>query len=153
MPQLRARNLHVASTVLNADLRRAPAVVAERLEIANEAPVFNVVRVRAVDNIPLLIEHSFFPADLVPGMLEADLSGSIYELLQDHWKLAPVRKWESITPDNATEWEQEQLQIPRDHLLLRVSRRSQTASGDFIEYAEDAMRTDVAHIEVFTEHR
>lgn len=151
MPQLRERNLTVSSDVRAAELRKAPLNVAQALEIGFEQPVFYIQRFRSVDATPLLIEHSYFPADLVPGMLECDLGGSMYELLGNQWGLAPVRKWETVEPGVASVWEQELLRIARQLPLLRLTRKAQAATGRFIEYSEDVLRTDVARIEVYTE--
>lgn len=151
LPQLRERDLTVSSTVLVADLRKAPSNAALALDIDVGAPVFHVLRLRSVEGSPLLIEASYFPAELVPGLLEHDLTGSIYELLAAEWGLAPVRKWETVEPSVASGWEQDKLGVGRNLQLLRIARTAQAANGRMIEYSEDVLRTDVATIQVVTE--
>lgn len=151
LPQLRERDLEVASTVLAADLRKAPNNAAIALDIDAGAPVFHVLRLRSVEGTPLLIEASYFPAELVPGLLEHDLAGSIYELLAAEWGLAPVRKWETVEPSVASGWEQEKLSVGRNLQLLRITRTAQAANGRIVEYSQEVLRTDVATIQVVTE--
>lgn len=153
IPRFRERNMEVTSVILTAERRHAPAKVTRALEIDAGDPVFYIERLRSVDGTPALIERSFFPANLVPGMLEQDLSGSIYELLGKKWSLPPVRKWEAIEPGVASAREQELLQVGAQLPLLRLVRRAQVANNRFIEYAEDVLRTDVACVEVYTAAR
>ncbi|MDO5669076.1 MAG: GntR family transcriptional regulator [Corynebacterium sp.] len=151
MPQLREHGLEVSSEILESNLCRAGQVVAEALGIGVNDPVFQIVRVRSVNAVPLIVESSYFPSFRVPGMLDADLSRSMYELLDAEWDLRPVRKSETIIPGVASSWEQEILGITRNLPLLRISRTASTADGQPIEYSEDVLRSDIAHIRVVTD--
>ena len=151
MPQLHERDITVTSEVLEAGLVPAPGTVAQALGIERDEPAFQLPRLRTVDNTPLLLENSWFPAALVPGLLDEDLTGSVYELLHRKWDLAPVRKAETITPGIASGWEQSILRISRNLPLLRINRTAETARGVVIEYSEDALRSDVAQIQVITD--
>lgn len=153
IPRLRERNMEVTSLILTADRRQAPEKVTQALEIDAGEPVFYIERLRSVNNTPALIERSFFPANLVPGMLQQDLSGSIYELLREKWSLPPVRKWETIEPGVTSAREQELLRVEEQLPVLRLERRTQVANNRFIEYAEDLLRTDIARVEVHTAAR
>jgi DNA-binding GntR family transcriptional regulator len=150
IPRFRERNMEVTSLLLTADQRQAPEKVTQALEIDAGEPVFYIERLRSVNNIPALIERSFFPAYLVPGMLRQDLSGSIYDLLGRKWSLPPVRKWEVIDPGIASVREKQLLQAEEELPILRLERRTQVANNRFIEYAEDVLRTDIARVEVYT---
>lgn len=54
---------------------RRPATAAERaaLEIAEGAEVFDVRRLRYADGVPLSVDTAYFPAELVPDLLEQPL--------------------------------------------------------------------------------
>ncbi len=86
-------------------------------------------------------------------MLGADLSRSMYELLDAQWDLRPVRKTETIIPGVASGWEQQFLGVTRNLPLLRISRTAYTADNLPIEYSEDVLRSDIAHIRVVTDMR
>lgn len=150
IPRFRERDMEVKSLIVTADRRQAPEKVTRALEIDAGEPVFYIERLRLVDNTPALIERSFFPANLVPGMLQQDLSGSIYELLGKKWSLPPVRKWETIEPGVASDRELKLLQVERQIPLLRLERKTQVIGNRFSEYAEDLLRTDIVRIEVHT---
>jgi GntR family transcriptional regulator len=73
----------VTSTVLEQRVVAAPSRVTELLTLAADEPVVKVVRLRYVDEIPLLLETSFLPARLCPGLETEDLeSRSLYTLLE-----------------------------------------------------------------------
>lgn len=152
MPQLRERNLTVDSEVLEATTVAASAKISQALKLDHEEPVVQITRLRRVERTPLLIENSFFPAGMVPGILDEDLSQSLYQLLRTKWDLGPVRKLETITPGVASGWEQEVLGVSRNLPLLRLCRTAQTRDGDHIEYSEDVLRPDIAQLQVITTH-
>ncbi|GAB2512079.1 HTH-type transcriptional repressor YvoA [Corynebacterium atrinae] len=151
MPQLRERGLTVTSTILEATEESASPAVACSLDLEVGEPVFRVSRLRHVDGTPMFIEISYFPAALVPGLLEEDLSESLYALLRNKWNLHPARKSETINPGIASGWEQDKLRISRNLPLLRISRVAETADGVKIEFSEDALRSDVTQIRVITD--
>lgn len=151
MPQLQERNLNIDCRVLRTELVTAPTAVSQALDLDGDEKVFQVVRLRLVDDTPLLIENSYLPALLVPGLLEEDLGGSLHDLFQSRWGIHPVRKWETITPGVASGWEQETLGITRSLPLLRLTRVTQSDQGEYVEYSEDVLRSDIANIQVVTD--
>lgn len=151
MFQLNSRGHQIDSAVLVAEALPASTLVATRLQVAEGDPVIRLVRVRSVDATPMLIEDSYFPASLVPGMLDQDLGRSVYELLDEQWSLAPVRKEETVAPGVATPFEQHHLGVGTSLPLLRIHRVAEVAGGQVIEYSEDVLRSDAASIRVVTE--
>lgn len=151
LPQLIARNHEVTSEILLADMIPATQEVALHLDIEPLDEVVQVVRLRKVDNTPLLVESSFFPSALVPGMLDQDLSGSLYQLLDREWGASPVRKEEIISPGVATRTEQKHLKVSNSMPLLRINRVAFTITGTPIEFSVDVLRSDAAQIKVITE--
>lgn len=151
IPQLRARGHEVVSKVLIAEEIPSRKMVAARLQLAKGDPVVRVVRLQRVDGTPILLEDSYFPATLVPGMLDQDLSRSIYDLLGNQWPLAPVLKKDTIAPGVATPFEQEHLGVGTSMPLLRIHRVIEAAGNQLVGYSEDVLRTDAASIQVVTE--
>lgn len=153
LPQLHQRGHVVSSKVLVKELRLATEAVAAGLRCEPDSPVFFIARLRCVDGKPLLLERSYFPAELVPGMLDSDLTGSLYRLLAARWGLAPARKQEVIEPARATEQEKELFRTGKHLPLLRLVRETDTAEGRRIEYSEDLLRADLARLRVVTDSR
>lgn len=150
LPQLQQRGFKVSCEVLRAVLVVAEGSVAEALKVDNGDPVFHVVRVLSVDDTPLILEKANYPAERVPGLLEADLSRSMYEVLEGHWDLRPVYKTETIIPGVASAWERDVLEITESQPLLRINRTTTTDDGVPIEHSMGVLRSDVVRILVVT---
>lgn len=56
--------------------------VAAALGISCESFVYNIRRVRIVDGIPRNVEHTLMPLDVIPGLVERHLHGSIYHYIE-----------------------------------------------------------------------
>jgi len=150
IPQLRDHGLEVPPEVLEAGLVPAEPVVAESLDVPLGEKVVQIVRLWTAGDTPFVVENAYFPAALVPGMLDQDLSRSLHELLDATWDLRPVVKTETLVPGVASSWEQHVLGVTRSLPLLRICRTATTRDGVPVEYSEDVLRADVAHIRVVT---
>lgn len=150
-PQLRDRGSEVRCEVLEATATVADTRISEKLRIDEGAPVYRVLRLLIVDDVPLTIEDTCFPAELLPGLLNRDVSCALYHLLESGWGIRPVRKSETITPGVASSREQQLLKVTRNLPLLRISRVAYDADGVPVEYSEDVMRSDIANIRVVTD--
>ena len=71
-----------------------------------------IERIRLADGEPFALERSSFPADRFAGLLELDLTGSLYDLLDEHFDAAPVRAVERIEPVLADGEEADALGLP-----------------------------------------
>lgn len=152
LPQLREQRISVESKVLVAELSTAPAHVAQALEIESGDPVFNIVRMRTIDGMPALLENSYFPAPLFPGLLEADLTKSLYELLEN-FSHRPISKVEEIATGQSSASEKQLMGVSHGVLLLRIRRSARDDSRAVVEYSEDLLRSDCIRIQVRTPER
>lgn len=152
LPQLRERHDTVDSEILTAEEIPVSDTVAKALEIEVGDAVFNIVRRRSVDGVPVLYENSYFPATLFPQLLERDLSQSLYELLDEYGR-RPVWKSEKIIPARATAREKNQLSVAHNLPLLRIVRVAKDSTDEVVEYSEDLLRSDATQIQVVTDVR
>lgn len=149
LPQLREHGVAVESTVLSAQRGAASATVAQALELRVGDPVLNIVRMRAIDGVPALLENSYFPAALFPRLLEADLTRSLYELL-GNFENRPASKIEEIVTARASAAEKKLMGVTHSLLLLRITRVARDFAGVAVEYSEDLLRSDSTRIQVRT---
>ncbi len=92
-----ARGLRPGSRVVAADEIPATEAVAESLRITVGEPVARVVRLRLANDLPMCLETVYLPADRVPGLLNHDLTGSLYEVLAEHHGIRLVRAHQVVT--------------------------------------------------------
>lgn len=152
LPQLREKYRTVESRVLKAESTTACGAVAEALELEPGEEVINISRLRVIEDTPMLLENSHFPAKKLPRLLEADLTQSLYELLEQYDR-RPVWKEETVVPGRASAEEKEILDVPHNRPLLRILRTARDSVGEVVEYSEDVMRSDSARIKVITDVR
>lgn len=74
--------------------------VAEALFLGPDKKVIVVRRVRAGDGIPLIYEESFLPYDKFKGILNMDLSGSMYKIMSEHFDVVLARSKQTISAVN-----------------------------------------------------
>lgn len=88
---MEVRGMTPSSRLLAADQVPAGAAIAEDLGIDPEEPVIRLSRVRLADDEPICLETAHLPASRVPGLLEHDLGGSLYQILSGVYGLRVVR--------------------------------------------------------------
>jgi GntR family transcriptional regulator len=136
--------------VLAATRIPASPAAAAALELPEGAAVHDVRRIRLADGRPIVIEHSQFPADLFPDLLDCRLDGSLYELLADNYGQRPHRARESLEPVVAGVREAEALEVEEGAPLMLVERTAYSMSGRPLEYARDRFRGDRTRVVVWT---
>jgi GntR family transcriptional regulator len=120
----------------------APPAVANLLEVAEGYPVYCITRLRLGAGVPIAHETSYFPAHIVPGLLEEDLeSGSIYKLME-RYAARPVGAKQSLEPVVARADEAALLEIAPGSPVMLIERIARDARDRAVEYAKDIYRGD-----------
>ncbi len=148
--QLRRHGKVAGARVLAAARIPASPAAAAALELAAGAFVHDVRRIRLADGKPIVIEHSQFPADLFPDLLDCRLDGSLYELLAENYGQRPHRARESLEPFVAGVREAEALEVDEGAPLMLVERTAYSRTGQPLEYARDLFRGDRTKVVVWT---
>ena len=115
--------------------------------------VVEIRRVRLADGSPISLESAQFPADAFPGLLERQLGGSIYELLESSYGLVTSRADERIEAVNATPEEARLLGIAPESALLLITRVTFDQSGQPCEFSKDLFRGDRTRLAVTVQGR
>ncbi|MEV0391183.1 GntR family transcriptional regulator [Nonomuraea sp. NPDC050643] len=144
--QMRRAHLRAEARILAARTVPAPTAVARRLEVAPGAPVHEVARVRSAGRSPVALERSYFP-DL-PGLLDQDLTGSLYTLLATCYDLAPYTAVEHLDPVIARPGDAGELGIAPGTPLMLIERTAYAMDGTPVEFARDLFRPDRVRISV-----
>jgi GntR family transcriptional regulator len=136
---------------LSEQLRRQGVAAGARVVSAHEEDgSVVIVRVRLADGEPFALERSSFPADRFSGLLDLDLTGSLYDLLAEQFDAAPVRAVERIEPVLADADEADALGLPVGAPLMLVDRTAYDEAGLVVETARDVFRGDRTRIVAWT---
>jgi GntR family transcriptional regulator len=74
--------------------------VAENLMLNPEDQVIAIRRLRTGENLPLIYEETYLPVDLFDGILEMDLTGSMYKIFTEDFQIALARCDQTIRAVN-----------------------------------------------------
>ena len=74
--------------------------VAQSLALSPDSRVIAVRRLRIGDDLPLIYEETYLPVDLFDGILEMDLTGSMYEIFTQKFSVALARCEQTIRAVN-----------------------------------------------------
>lgn len=99
-----------------------PAAAAH-LELAADAPLVFIDRMRLAGGVPLAIDRVWLPADAARPLLNADLThGLLYHELARRCGVQVVGGWERIWPTIPAAYDREALQMPADTAVFTIER-------------------------------
>ena len=140
--EMKQKGVPHSTRVLDKSIIPAQNRVAERLQIASEAPVFYLKRLRFVQNEPVLIAGSYIPAHMCRGIEDGNFEGiSLYELLEKKYGLVlhhGRREFEPVMP--SSKMEGQLLGISMKTPILYVESVVYTENDVPIEYVEIKIR-------------
>jgi GntR family transcriptional regulator len=143
VPAFLASQGYVAGTrVLSTKITLADQATQSALHLGANDYVVEIHRIRLADGSPISLEHAQFPADAFPGLLEQQLGGSIYAILQSRYGLVTAKADERIEAVNATTDEAKLLGVKPKSALLLITRVTFDQNGTPCEFSRDLFRGD-----------
>jgi GntR family transcriptional regulator len=139
---MRQRGLTPSSKLLRLRRLRASAEVASRLQIPVGEDVFRFTRLRLADGEPMALETVVIPAVDVPDLSTKDLSGSIYDILWDRYRISPASARTTITPVLPNARSAVALGIPPSQPCLQIDMTDLDHGGRTIMVADCLYRGD-----------
>jgi GntR family transcriptional regulator len=147
---LRSQGVVAGTRVLSARLSAASESAAQALRLRPGDLVIDLVRIRLADGSPISVEQAMLPADRFPGLLELPLGGSVYDLLEEHYRTRPKEALERIEVVAASPDEAKVLDIAAGAPLLSITRTTTDTEDEPIEFSHDLFRADRTRIVVRT---
>lgn len=133
----------VVSTVLQQEITIPPKRIAEALQLAPREPVVTIVRLRQVDQTPLLLETSHLPARRCPGLERAALAAcSLYTLLATAYQLTVHRAAQTLEATTINDYEQRLFQLAPGTAMLLVEGVTYDQHDRPFEYFKAIYRGD-----------
>jgi len=133
----------VRSTVLRQERTVPPKRIAEQLHLASHEQVITIVRLRQVDQTPLLLETSHLPACLCPGLENVDLAErSLYTWLATEHQLTGYRATQTVEATAVSDYEQRLFQLTPGTAMLMVEGVTYDQQDRPFEYFKTIYRGD-----------
>ncbi len=137
------RGLVPRSRVLTQHVRPATIDEADTLGLAPGAPLFELERLRLMDEVPILVDRTRVPLSLAPDIAEVDFStASLYAVLEERYGLRATRARFSVEAIGADERLAALLELTPGGPLLRCHQLTEDATGRLIEMSEMVYRGD-----------
>jgi DNA-binding GntR family transcriptional regulator len=130
----------VKNTLIEFSLMRASKQIASQLRIEEGAYIYKVVRVRKKNNVPLIIDESYFPKDLIP-LDETIVNGSIYHYIHSTLNLKMAKATQHFKAIFAEEAYQPYLNVDENTPVLFVSLVGYLVDGRIFEYTKSYKNT------------
>lgn len=117
--------------------------VARRLGLAEGARVMRLLRLRLVDNEPLMLETSFLSLDRFPDLLRDDFAvRSLYDILTIRYCLHIVELDQTLQPVLITDYEAELLDSTAGNPAMLLEVVALAGEGDPFEFSKAIVRGD-----------
>lgn len=129
--------------VVSFQQRPVEASLAAMLDLPVSAPVYEIQRLRLLNQEPVMMEHYIIPVRRFPGLERFDLeSRSMYEVMEREYRVTVVRARQSLEPVLATEYESDLLAVMPGSPLMLERRFSYDAHDQPVEHGRDLYRGD-----------
>lgn len=116
--------------------------VAQRLLLDEGDSIYEIIRIRFLDDIPVMVETARVPARLAPGLLKHDLTQSLYDILQTHYGVHVTQGEQFIEPILLTDYDADLLNVKQGSLGLLVDSLAWDKQGKPMEKSTGIMRGD-----------
>jgi len=137
------RGFTPAAEIISIEKVAAEAALAKDLSLPEPSPVYSILRLRSINQEPVLIESYKIPVQRFPGLDKYDLENrSIYDVLENEFGVPIVRARQSFEPVIASTFEAELLEITEGNALMLEKRISYDSENVPIEYGKDHYRGD-----------
>jgi GntR family transcriptional regulator len=122
--------------------------VAKALFLGSNNKVIVVHRVRAGDGTPLIYEESYLPSDKFRGILDMDLSGSMYKIMSEHFDVVLARSKQTISSINLNTKIAKILKIPANSAGIYIESLTFDENSIPIELLYSYHRGDKYKLEI-----
>ena len=137
------RGLTPGAEIISIEQILAEPVLAKDLALSVSSPVYSILRLRSINQEPVMLESYKIPVQRFPGLDRYDLEKrSIYEIMEIEYGVPITRARQSFEPIIATEFEANLLKIKIGEALMLEKRLSYDSNNLPVEYGKDRYRGD-----------
>jgi GntR family transcriptional regulator len=140
---MQRRGYTPGAQVISLDQGIVDKATARELALPIAAQAYRILRLRSINQEPVLLEDYSIPAGRFPGLERHDLERrSIYEVMENEYGVSIFRARQSFEPVVASEFEAELLDVRVGAPLMLEKRISFDQDNRPVEYGKDRYRGD-----------
>ncbi len=137
---MRQRGKVPTSRILSAGLHAPTPAEQQALGLMTSGRVARIERLRSADGVPMALEYSSWPADILPDP-EA-VKGSLYDHIRALGHV-PTHAVQRVSAGNLKVSEAQLLHMEAGQAVLRIDRTGYLASGRPVEFTRGLYRSDI----------
>lgn len=142
---MRNRGMRPETVLLDYAEDPPPPDTARSLRLLPDEPAYWLFRLRKADGVPLAVERGWYHPQATPDLLEQDLTGSLYSLLERHYGVRLEQAMQTVLAEGADADNARLLNVRPGSPLL-VFRRVSTARGKPVEDMTSWYRGDAYQV-------
>jgi GntR family transcriptional regulator len=129
--------------ILELNTEEASYKIAKELQISVGEEVVTLQRIRTANKEPIILETSYIPSKLIPGIKLKDIeNGSLYDLLEKKYGITVSKAIEVFEPVLAREEESNYLEVEIGSPSLLLDRTAFDLKGSPVEFCRSIVRGD-----------
>jgi len=136
------KDKEVTSKIVKFEVIHPTEEIATKLKIISDDFVYYIIRARYADGEPYVLEYTYMPIGLIPGIKNDILTSSIYNYIEDKLKFKIKSAHRVIRAMLPNEQEQEWLKIESNFPILEVEQVGFLDNGQPFEYSKSHHRSD-----------
>ncbi|KRL04568.1 GntR family transcriptional regulator [Liquorilactobacillus oeni] len=140
---------NVSTLVLNFAIRLPSLKECEKLNILETMPVYDIYRLRNLDEEPYELDRSIMPLSVISGLNENIVKNSIFSFIQNKLNLEIGSSLRKIGADKAKQDDIKYLKCKPNDPVLQISQTVSLKDGRIFEYSHTRHRYDKGNIVVF----
>lgn len=125
----------VRSKVIRFEVNRASEEIAEKLNVNLDDFIYEIIRLRELDGRPIIMEYTYMPIDVIPGLKQADLEHSIYGYIQEELGRKVHSAFVKITGVRPNALEIKYMSMLETDFLMEAERISSLDNCQTFEYS------------------
>lgn len=131
-----------SSVVLEKKIVLADELVRESLNVKEGTKVFRLERLRLANEIPMMLETRYIRMDFCPGIMEQDLSGSLWKVFENKYGHKPYRHSQTVGIAKVSRKSASLLGIKNGSVVYSIKGITFLKNGQAIECDESLYRSD-----------
>lgn len=133
----------VKSEVIEFEVIHPTVEIATKLKITCDDFVYNIVRVRYADDKPCVMEYTYMPITLIPGIKMDILKKSVYKYIEESLNLKIKSAHRTIRAVSPSDLEKQWLEVTEISPILEVEQVGFLDNGQPFEYSTAHHRGDI----------
>ncbi|WP_434643657.1 GntR family transcriptional regulator [Klebsiella sp. I138] len=126
---------HIDTRVIEFSAIPASPAIQEKLQLNSDEMVYSILRVRVINTVPTIIEKTYMPVSIIPGLNYTNVADSIYTYITEGLGYNVHSSHMMITADVSDERQSTLLELPSPEVVIHVEQTAYLDNGKLFEYS------------------